>query len=241
MFADSLLDLHCDHRGRRGWMTLASFGLQAVAVAVVVSLPLLYTEGLPKLHLVSVGAPIGRPPGQRAPASQRRTPNHPTDVLRPNIFSVPPVIPVGITPDPGPAPAPEAFACPTCVQGGTGTPQLHNWVLDAIGNSAITPPPQPVARPPRVSRMMEGNLIHRVQPAYPPLARSGRVQGVVVLRAIISRSGGIENLQVVSGHPMLVKAAIEAVGQWRFRPYILNDEPVEVETQITVNFLLSGG
>ncbi len=89
--------------------------------------------------------------------------------------------------------------------------------------------------------MMEGNLIYKVQPAYPPMARSARIQGAVVVRAIISRSGAIENLQVLAGHPLLVKAAIDAVSQWRYRPYILNDEPVEVETQITVNFVLAGG
>jgi protein TonB len=88
--------------------------------------------------------------------------------------------------------------------------------------------------------MMEGNLIYKVQPVYPPLARSARVQGSVVLRAVISRAGTIENLQVLSGHPLLVKAAREAVEQWRYRPYILNGEPVEVETQVTVNFLLAG-
>jgi protein TonB len=88
---------------------------------------------------------------------------------------------------------------------------------------------------------MEGNLIYKTQPVYPPMARAARIQGPVILRAIISRSGGIENLQVVSGHPMLVRAALEAVSQWRYRPYILNDEPVEVETQITVNFILAGG
>ena len=88
---------------------------------------------------------------------------------------------------------------------------------------------------------MEGNLIYRVQPAYPPLARSARIQGTVQLRAIISRTGTIENLQVMSGHPMLVGAAIDAVRQWRYRPYLLNGEPVEVETQVTVNFSLSGG
>jgi protein TonB len=89
--------------------------------------------------------------------------------------------------------------------------------------------------------MMEGNLIYRPQPVYPPIARSARVQGTVLLRAVISREGTIENLQVVSGHPMLVQAAINAVRQWRYRPYMLNGEPVEVETQVTVNFLLSGG
>ena len=88
---------------------------------------------------------------------------------------------------------------------------------------------------------MEGNLVHRVQPEYPPLARQARIQGTVILRAIVNREGRIENLQLVSGHPMLVQAAIDAVRQWRYKPYVLNDQPVEVETQITVNFTLAGG
>lgn len=89
--------------------------------------------------------------------------------------------------------------------------------------------------------MMEGNLVLRVQPAYPLLARQVRVQGLVVLRAVISRDGTIENLQVLSGHPMLVQAAVDAVRQWRYRPYVLNGEPVEVETEVKVSFILSGG
>ena len=92
----------------------------------------------------------------------------------------------------------------------------------------------------RTSTILEGNLIRRVLPSYPALARSARIQGPVVLAAIISKAGTIENLQAISGHPMLVPAAIEAVSQWRYRPYILNNEPIEVETQITVNFVLSG-
>jgi protein TonB len=80
-----------------------------------------------------------------------------------------------------------------------------------------------------------------VQPVYPPLARQARVQGEVELRAIIGKTGAIENLIVVRGHPMLAAAAVEAVRQWRYRPYLLNNEPIEVETDITVTFLLSGG
>jgi protein TonB len=95
-------------------------------------------------------------------------------------------------------------------------------------------------RPFRKSNMLEGSLIRRVQPVYPPLAKSARIQGPVVLAAVISKGGTIENLQVLSGHPMLVKAALDAVSLWRYRPYILNGEPVEVETQITVNFILAG-
>jgi protein TonB len=88
--------------------------------------------------------------------------------------------------------------------------------------------------------MSEGDLVRKVLPVYPPLARSARIQGQVVLQAVISKQGVIENLKVLGGHPLLVPAAIEAVRQWRYRPYVLNDKPVEVETQITVNFSLAG-
>ena len=98
----------------------------------------------------------------------------------------------------------------------------------------------PTVRVIRTSQILEGNLIRRVQPVYPPLAKNVRIQGPVVLAAIISKAGTIDNLQVLSGHPMLVAAAIDAVKQWRYRPYILNNEPIEVQTQITVNFILTG-
>ncbi len=88
--------------------------------------------------------------------------------------------------------------------------------------------------------MSEGDLVHKVLPAYPALARAARIQGPVVLQAVISTQGTIERLRVLSGHPMLAGAAIDAVSQWRYRPYVLNNEPVEVETQITLNFSLAG-
>lgn len=100
--------------------------------------------------------------------------------------------------------------------------------------------PVAVTGPVRLSRMSEGDLVHKIVPMYPPLARSARIQGTVVLQAMISKQGTIENLRLLSGHPLLAPAAIEAVRQWRYRPYILNSEPVEVETQITVNFSLAG-
>jgi protein TonB len=116
-------------------------------------------------------------------------------------------------------------------------------VLDAIGTGAnlLVPPPPSALRPLRVSRVMEGNLVHRVQPEYPALAKMARVQGAVVLHAVISKQGTIEDLEVISGPPALVGAAVDAVRQWRYRPYYLNDEPVEVDTQVTVNFVLAGG
>jgi periplasmic protein TonB len=142
------------------------------------------------------------------------------------------------------APPPLQFPGTSGVPGSTGSAGVRNFVLGGLGAGTSSMPilsPPPSVPHVRVSHMMEGNLIHRVQPVYPPLARQARIQGAVLLRAIISREGRIENLRVLSGHPMLVPAAIEAVRQWRYQPYILNDQPVEVETEITVNFILSGG
>ena len=79
-----------------------------------------------------------------------------------------------------------------------------------------------------------------MQPAYPAIAKTARVQGQVVLQAEISKDGNIENLRVISGHPLLTQAALDAVKQWKYRPYILNGEPVPVETTVTVIFSLAG-
>ena len=124
--------------------------------------------------------------------------------------------------------------------GATGT--RGRGVVNSIGTSVdvAPPPPPPPTHPLRISHWSEGNLIYRVQPIYPPLARQAHIQGAVELRAIISKAGTIENLTLLRGHPMLVPAAMGAVRQWRYRPYLLNGEPVEVETEITVNFILGG-
>ena len=100
-----------------------------------------------------------------------------------------------------------------------------------------------IATPQRVrvsSGVQSGLLIRKVPPTYPPLARQARIQGTVILQAQISKTGDIENLQLISGHPMLAPAAIEAVKQWKYKPYLLNGEPVEVETTVQVNFSLAG-
>ena len=89
--------------------------------------------------------------------------------------------------------------------------------------------------------LSQGLLLKQVPPAYAPLARQARIQGTVVVRAVISKDGSVESLTLVSGHPMLVPAAMDAVKQWKYKPYILNGEPVEVETTINVNFTLAGG
>jgi protein TonB len=116
-------------------------------------------------------------------------------------------------------------------------------VLGSIVSSAPTAAPK-IATPKRVTvsqGVTSGMLIRKVQPAYPPLAKQARIQGSVVLQAVIGKDGSIQNLKAVSGHPMLIPSALDAVRQWRYKPYFLNGEPVEVDTQVTVNFTLAGG
>jgi protein TonB len=106
----------------------------------------------------------------------------------------------------------------------------------------IDPPPPPASvQPDRIEvggQVVAAKLIHQPHPVYPPLARQARIQGTVQLRAVIGREGGIQSLAVISGHPVLVQAALDAVRQWRYQPTLLNGLPVEVETTIDVKFAL---
>jgi protein TonB len=244
MFADSLCDSTWANRTHRGWTTLASFAAQTLAVGLLLALPLplLYTQGLPQLPLLRPTVVAPTPPPAPAPPTQA----HPATMS--NLSSdgrmiAPPSVPDQIRQLVETAPPAAVDAVGLGVRGGTGDRWARNSVFNSIGAdpNAFAPPPPPAAHRPPISRMMEGNLIHRVQPEYPLLARQARIEGAVVLQAVISRDGAIENLRVVSGHPLLVRAAADAVRQWRYRPYSLNGEAVEVETQVTVIFRLSGG
>ena len=243
MFAE-LADSTWANRSHRGWTAFASFSVQALAVSILFLLPIIYTEGLPSPLTTRIVLPVP-PPAPPAPPPQ----THQTIPVTSNISSrgeviEPPAVPRGVSPIDEQVTPPPVDLAGFEVAGGTGDSRAQNPVLNSLGNGldhTVLPPPSIEIHQRPISHMMEGNLIYRIQPEYPALARQVRVQGTVVLRAVISREGTIENLQVLSGHPLLVKAAMEAVRQWRYRPYVLNGEPVEVETQVTVNFILSGG
>jgi TonB family protein len=136
--------------------------------------------------------------------------------------------------------------CLTCIadptrnnpEEGPPSPYVGNKNLptNLIGGNDHGPGIKPGGPKRIVSQLTEAQLLNRVEPVYPHIAVLTGVQGQVKLHAIIARDGSIQSLNVISGHPLLVRAAAEAVGQWRYRPYILNGEAVEVETFITVNF-----
>jgi protein TonB len=240
MFAEFLSDSEWSNHSHRGWTTLMSFVVQATALGSLLLIPLFYTEGLPKLAML---APLLAPAPPAAAVSPRTSNRTAQGNLMGNMLISPQQIPrtVTILTDLTPPPP---MVDPYTVGVGHSTGDMHNRgsVMSSIGESDfVLPPPAPTVHHPPVSHMMEGNLVHRVQPDYPLLARQARIQGQVVLRAMISREGAIENLQVLSGNPLLTPAALNAVRQWRYRPYVLNGEPVEVETEVTVNFVLTGG
>jgi protein TonB len=245
MFADSMLETSWAQRTRRSWTTLTSFGLQALVIGLLLLLPLWKTVGLPSVRVlagpVSWGAP---PPAAPRPVQQQHTTTIVQSNLADNVLIAPREVPNHIAKiEETSAPPQMSFDRPG-VQGGTGDgtgSDVWKSIGDTLNHAELLPVPAPVpSRTFRTSSMLEGMLIRRVQPVYPPLARSARIQGSVVVYALISKAGTMENVRAISGHPLLVPAAIDAVSQWRYRPYILNSEPIEVETQITVNFFLSG-
>jgi protein TonB len=142
-----------------------------------------------------------------------------------------------------PPPMPASGGVVGGVPGGIPGGQMGGVIGSVITSSNLAAVPKFVPVVPQRIRISagvtRGLLIKRVEPAYPPLAKAARVQGDVVLSAIIDANGQITNLQLVSGHPMLVPAALTAVRQWRYKPYLLNGQPVEVETTITVIFTLT--
>jgi periplasmic protein TonB len=243
MFANCMLETSWTHRSRRSWTTLSSFGLQAVLIGVLLLLPLLKTVGVPLVSR-TVSVPVSTAnttPERRGPVRSHR--GAWAQILSaPARFVAPGQIPHTITVTDGNTTAPDSSAAciGICDPGVVGTgPGVQGFPIPLSGTRPVMPAaiPKPT-RAFRTSSMLQGSLIRRIDAVYPAPARSARVQGSVVLFATISISGTIENLRAISGQPLLVRAAINAVKQWRYRPYILNGEPIEVETEITVNFVL---
>lgn len=248
MFSDSLLEFGVQ-RKRKAFATTTSFILNILALLMLLLIPLAFTEQLPKAQLLTflVAPPPPPPPPPPAAAEVQRVVRQiQTDMLSTGSLRTPTKIPQKIEmikEDDAPPPM-TVGGVVGGVPGGIPGGQLGGVIGGIVAStSSMAAVPKFVAQTPQRIRISQGVtrglLIHREEPPYPPLARAARVQGEVVLNAIIDTNGQIQNLQLVSGHPMLVPAAIAAVKQWRYKPYLLNGTPVEVETTITVIFTLS--
>jgi periplasmic protein TonB len=221
----------------RGKALVASLSLEALVIAGVLLWPLVTLGVLPVQLILTPMPPFH---GQ-----QSLRPGHPhlSDHQPPNRRNVagrhifqPPRIPshVASTPDPEP-PGVEAYGDPSTQ---VGSP---DWMPAGSDNGPAAPTVGPA--PDRKSRMvslgvMDASLVHRVEPEYPSIAKTIRLSGSVLLRAVIATDGEVHQIEVLSGNPILAEAARAAVQQWRYRPTLLDGQAVEVETQITVNFVL---
>jgi protein TonB len=249
MFSDCLLEFG-PQRTRKVFATTTSFIINILVILVMLLIPLAFTEQLPSAQLLTflVAPPPPPPPPPPAAAQVERVVKQiQTDLLNNGELRTPSKIPQKvqmIKEEEAPPPMPASGGVVGGVPGGIPGGQMGGVIGSVISaTSSLAAVPKFVPATPQRIRISggvtKGMLIQRIEPTYPTLARSARVQGDVVLSAVINTNGQIENLQLVSGHPMLVPAAIAAVRQWRYKPYLLNGQPVEVETTITVIFTLS--
>jgi protein TonB len=247
MFEDSLLESSGQMRAKKGATVLISTVVHVVLITVLILIPLISYSELPKAQLMTMLIAPPPPPPPPPPAPVDVAPPKPVVIkqvqIDPGTIVQPTEIPKEIARIVESAPPPTTGVAGG-VRGGVLTGVLGG-VLKAQEEAAPPPPPPPPPPPAATQRVRVGgnviaaNLVSQVKPVYPPLAKQARIQGVVVLEAQISKEGTIEDLKVVTGHPLLIQAAIDAVKQWRYKPTMLNSEPVPVVTTITVNFAFS--
>jgi protein TonB len=233
MFEHSLMESGKTHPARSKYWPFISLLVNGAAMIALVTWPLLHPEALPRQMIATLmvaPSPPPLPPGTApAPKVQTRSEILNAGLQAPNRIQTR-MIAVGGSALP-PSMQPGAIDCET--------PQGMGNIFDGMGTGAVIVVKQGPAKPlPISSGVMAGNLLSRTLPQYPAIPRAAHIQGIVVLQATISKGGLIENLRVMSGPPMLRQAAIDAVQTWRYRPYLLNGDPVEVETTINVVFNL---
>lgn len=238
MFEDSLVESTGRIRTRSRRYVAGSFLLQAALVSTLILIPYLYPSALPARFLT---VPLIAPPSAPAPVMVAEhaasAPISHSEMLM-ETLAAPPRIPNRIphVVDTNP---------PSLVIGGDFGGPRGSGILGAIFPGS-TPPPQPRVQPARPKGpirvsggVAEGRLTVPIQPVYPAIAREIRLQGTVVVEATISTTGRIENTRVMSGPPLLAQAALNAIQQARYRPFLLNGQPIEVETTIRVVFTLN--
>lgn len=235
MFEDSTFESTGRIRTRsRRWMffTLALNGSILVALILI---PLIYPELLPRQTLpFLLEVPTEQTPQRPQPKEPSRE-FHGKPEMSDGRILAPITMPSIITILRDPEPPPTGNL--TAMDQGSGLPNGSGDIFR--GNRPATVVHPAITGPARVSSgVMKGLLIYKAMPPYPAIAKAAGVQGTVTLQATISKSGSIENLRVISGPMMLQQAALDAVKTWRYRPYLLNGQPVEVETAVNVVFSL---
>ena len=244
MFDDLVESTVTSKRTNKPWTMALSMVVQVIILFVLILIPLIYTEALPRTMLTTLlVAPPPPPPPPPPPVAAQVVRVKPVErlmqagkLVSPRAIpkdikiikeeELPPDVMVGVT-----------GGVPGGVPGGQAGGVIGGVIGGVVGN--VPPPPKVQQRIRQGGNVQAARLINRVQPTYPPLARQARIQGTVRLHAIIAKDGTVQQLEVVSGHPLLVQSALDAVRQWRYQPTLLNGEPVEVDTTIDVIFSLN--
>jgi periplasmic protein TonB len=240
MFEQSLL---INHPTNKSWSVLASLTGEIMLIGLALLIPLLFTQQLPQFHLsdLSIRPPAPAPPKpvdvvRSSSTTSSTTLTQARPFVRPD-FSRAGQNPVSLVDDLTSPLPPAALA--------TGTDRMSPMLTDFASRIPIQPPHTPPAAtapsgPVRVTSSVQlAKLVKQVIPVYPPMAKLAGVSGTVQLLGTISKDGTIRNLQVISGNPLLVGAAVDAVQQWIYRPTLLSGEPVEVIAPIEVRFILN--
>jgi len=245
MFDDLVISSAQPKRTNSVWTVALSTIIQIGIVIVMILIPLIYTEALPKQMLTTfLVAPAPPPPPPPPPAAVQRIVKPVARLIHNGQMMAPTVIPKRVEmikeeelpPDIG------NVGVVGGVPGGIAGGSAGGVLGGIIGGAGSGPPPPPKPKAPlRIGgNVMAASLIRKVDPIYPPIAKTAHISGTVVLHAIIGRDGSVQDLQYVSGPPLLMKSALDAIRQWRYKPTMLNGEPVEVDTTISVVFSLGG-
>ncbi len=246
MFDDLVISSVNPKKTNKPWTVALSFMVQIVIVVVMILIPLIYTEALPKQLLTTfLVAPPPPPPPPPPAAAIQRIVKPVARLIHNGQMTAPTVIPKKVEmikeeelpPDMG------AVGVTGGVPGGVPGGQAGGVLGGIIGGTGAGLPPPPKVAPSRIrvgGNVAQANLIHQVTPTYPAIAKTAHISGTVTLHAIIGKDGTVQDLKYVSGPPLLMQSAMEAVRQWRYRPTLLNGDAVDVDTTISVVFTLGG-
>ena len=246
MFDDLVESSVVRTKTNKPWSVVLSAIVQGAIVVVFVLIPLIYTEALPKQLLTTfLVAPAPPPPPPPPAAAAPRIVKPVARLIQAGKMMAPTVIPKKVEmikeeempPDVG------AVGVVGGVPGGIAGGSAGGVLGGIIGGTGggMPPPPKPTQQRVRIGgNVQAAKMLRQIQPMYPQIAKTAHVQGTVILHAIISKDGTVQELQYISGPALLMRSAMDAVRQWKYQPTLLNGEPVEVDTTISVVFTLSG-
>jgi protein TonB len=253
MFDEMVISSPNPKKTNKWWTMLVSSAFEIGFLAILILIPLIYTEALPKTMMATMlTAPPPPPPPPPPPVVTQVVRVKPqVHLMDAGKLMQPRAIPketkiIKEEAEPDMASVGAVGGVPGGVAGGSMGGVLGGVLGGILGGIGHAPPPAP-PRPTPVAhkgpyrvggKVQAPRLIRQVQPEYPPLAKQARIQGDVVIDSVIDTQGRVTEMEVVSGSPLLVQSAIQALGQWRYQPKLLNGQPVAVDMLVTLHFTL---